>query len=123
GFASHQAEVTGPKSRIRAESFGDHYSQPRMYWRSLTENEQAHVASAYVFELSKVQLDHIRKRVVGHLRVIDEYLGKRVASGLGIELPPAAKPFKAPLDLGASNALSIQKNWPESLKGRKVGLL
>lgn len=123
GFASHKAALTGPKDRIRSESFGDHYSQPRMYWRSLSANEQAHVASAYVFELSKLQLDHIRNRVVGHLRVIDEDLGKRVAKGLGIELPPAAKPFKAPLDLGASDALSIQKNWMETLKGRKVGLL
>ncbi|MFD1797790.1 catalase, partial [Paracoccus aurantiacus] len=56
GFRTAKQPVEGEKLRIRAESFGDFYSQPRMYWNSLTENEQAHVASAIVFELSKVSL-------------------------------------------------------------------
>jgi catalase len=30
--------------------------------------EQAHIASALVFELSKVQTPHVRLAVVGHLR-------------------------------------------------------
>jgi len=123
GFATAPAAVQGDKLRIRAESFGDHYSQPRLFWRSQTENEQAHIASALVFELSKVELEHVRRRVVSQLRNIDEVLAERVAKGLGMALPEAAKPFRAPLDLDPSDALSIQKNWNETLKGRKVGLL
>ncbi|SEC28082.1 catalase [Rhodobacter sp. 24-YEA-8] len=123
GFVTAPQEVAGEKLRIRAESFGDHYSQPRMYWRSMTENEQAHIASAFVFELSKVGLGHVRARILSHLRVIDEDLGTRVADGLGIGLPEPARPFRAPLDLDPSDALSIQKNWNETLKGRKIGLL
>ncbi|UFM65960.1 catalase [Paracoccus sp. MA] len=123
GFATAPREVTGESLRIRSETFGDHYSQPRMYWKSLTENEQAHTASAFVFELSKVNLAHIRKRTVSHLRVIDEDLGARVAAGLGIDLPERASPFREPIDLEPSDALSIQKNWPATLKGRKIGLL
>ena len=42
--------------RLRAETFADHYSQARLFYRSQTEIEQAHLASALVFELSKVQL-------------------------------------------------------------------
>ena len=123
GFATAPQEVAGNKLRLRAESFGDHYSQPRLYWRSMTANEQAHIASAFVFELSKVTLPHVRVRLVGHLRVIDEGLGQRVAAGLGIDLPEAAIPFRPPVDLPPSDALSIQKNWHETLKGRKIGLL
>ncbi|MCL4065828.1 catalase [Pseudomonas sp. GX19020] len=123
GFTTAPQALSGDKLRIRSESFGDHYSQPRMYWRSMSENEQAHIASAFVFELSKVGLDHVRARVLSHLRVIDDDLGARVARGLGIELPDAAKPFHAPLDLDPSDALSIQKNWKETLTGRKIGLL
>lgn len=123
GFATVPQPVEGDKLRVRPESFGDHYSQPRLYWRSMTESEQAHIASAFVFELSKVGLAHVRARVVGHLRVIEEELGRRVADGLGIALPAPAKPFAEPLDLQPSDALSIQKNWKETLKGRKVGLL
>jgi catalase len=59
------------KLRIRAELFADHYSQARLFYRSQTENEQAHIASAITFELSKVQLEHVRARVVSRLRNID----------------------------------------------------
>ncbi|MFE3836437.1 catalase [Pseudogemmobacter sonorensis] len=123
GFATAPQEVAGEKLRIRSETFGDHYSQPRMYWRSMTSSEQAHIASSFVFELSKVGLDHVRSRVLSHLRVIDTDLGRRVAEGLGLDLPEPAKPFREPVDLEPSDALSIQKNWKETLKGRKIGLL
>src|ERR1700686_4498802 len=81
----------GDKLRARAELFADHYSQARMYWRSLTGNEQAHVASAFVFELSKVGLAQVQPRMVANLRNVDEQLAKRVAMGLGIDLPENAK--------------------------------
>ncbi|MCX7178208.1 MAG: catalase, partial [Proteobacteria bacterium] len=54
GFASFPALDEGDKLRIRAESFADHYSQARLFFRSLAEPEQKHLASAIVFELSKV---------------------------------------------------------------------
>lgn len=123
GFMTARQAVSGEKLRIRAETFGDHYSQPRLFWRSQTENEQAHIASAFVFELSKVTLAHVRTRLVSHLRNIDEGLARRVAKGLGIALPQAAKPFREPVDLKPSDALSIQKKWKDTLKGRKVGIL
>ena len=123
GFRTAEQPVEGDKLRIRAESFGDFYSQPRMYWTSLTGNEQAHLASAIVFELSKVSLDHIRERMLSHLQVIHPDLGKRVAKGLGMDLPKPVKPFKEPVDLEPSDALSIQKNWQATLKGRQVAIL
>jgi len=127
GFTSFtaNAERNDPseKLRIRAELFADHYSQARLFYRSQTENEQAHIASALVFELSKVQLDHVRTRVVSRLRNIDEDLAKRVADGLAIDLPEKAKAAKAPLDMKPSDALSIQKQAKDTLKGRKVGIL
>ncbi len=39
-----------PKLRIRAERFADHYSQARLFYRSQSPIEQAHIASALVFE-------------------------------------------------------------------------
>lgn len=46
-----------------------------------------------------------------------------MAAGLGIGLPEAATPFRPPVDLPPSDALSIQKNWRETLTGRKIGPL
>jgi catalase len=127
GFTSFTAnsERNDPaqKLRVRAELFADHYSQARLFYRSQTENEQAHIASALVFELSKVQIDHVRVRVVSRLRNIDEDLARRVADGLAIDLPEKAKAAKAPIDMPPSDALSIQKQAKDTLKGRKVGIL
>ena len=127
GFTSFRenAERNDPteKLRVRAEAFADHYSQARLFYRSQTENEQAHIASALVFELSKVEIEHVPPRVIARLRNIDEDLAKRVADGLGIDLPGRAAAAKAPVDLGTSDALSIQKQAKQTFKGRKIGIL
>lgn len=127
GFTSftENGERNDPTEKVRArgELFADHFSQAKMFYLSQTENEQAHIASAIVFELSKVTLSHVRERTVSQLRNIDNDLAKRIAKGLAIDLPKAAKQARKLLDLGTSDALSIQKNLPETLKGRKVGIL
>src|SRR3546814_13657512 len=105
--------------RIRAELFADHFSQARLFYLSQTANEQAHIASALVFELSKVTLDHVRARVVGQLRNIDEDLAKRIAAGLAIDLPPKKRAARAPVDLNPSDALSIQQTADDTTEDRK----
>lgn len=111
------------KLRQRDELFADHYSQARMFFRSQTESERTHIVSAIVFELSKVQLAHVRQNVVSNLLNIEEDLARRVADGLGIDLPAKSSPKKEPIDMPVSDALSIQKNALETLEGRKIGVL
>ena len=111
------------KLRIRADTFADHYSQPRLFYRSQTEIEQAHIASAFTFELSKVAIEAIRTRMLGNLRNVDEGLAKRVAAGLAMELPAASKPAKVPIDMDPSDALSIVKQGGPPMTGRKVAIL
>lgn len=114
----------GVKSRIRAESFADHYSQARLFYRSQTVPEQAHMASALVFELSKVGTAHVREAIVGHLRHIDADLAKRVADGLGLErLPPAPPAAVEPVDLPPSPMLQLIGKMKDTLAGRCVGIL
>src|SRR6202008_3780355 len=96
GFESFREEIGGEKLRIRAESFSDHYSQARLFWKSMDSAEQAHIASAFVFELSKVELEHVRKQVMANLRNVDEKLAERVADGLAMELPEAS-PNRVPI--------------------------
>ena len=112
-----------PKLRIRAERFADHYSQARLFYRSQMPIEQAHIASALVFELSKVGLEYVRVRVVANLRNVDDDLGRRVAEGLAMPLPSASTPAAAPMDMAPSPALSIVAKMKPTLIGRKVGIL
>lgn len=125
GFRSFGEDVAGPKVRLRAESFADHYSQARQFFNSQTVPEQRHIAMALTFELSKVEAVVIRERMVAHLLNIDEALGATVADKLGIEkLPEPAEAAVPPRDdLPASPALSIILNGPESFAGRKIGVL
>ena len=123
GFRTAPIPVEGEKVRLRAETFADHYSQARLFFRSQTEIEQAHLASAIVFELSKVSLAHVRERVLSNLQNVDQTLAQRVADGLNLPLPKASEPAVAPIDLEASPALRIVGKYPDTLKGRKVAIL
>jgi catalase len=115
---------TGEKGRIRAERFADHYSQARQFYLSQSVYEQAHIASALVFELSKVDHVHIREAMVGHLRHIDEDLARRVASGLAFEkIPPAPAAVVPVQEMKPSPALQIIGKMKSTLKGRAVGIL
>ena len=111
------------KLRIRAESFADHYSQARLFYRSQTAIEQAHMASALVFELSKVSIPAIRERAMSNLRNVDEELAKRVADGLAMDLPAASVAAIKPIDMKLSDALSIVKKGDPPMTGRKVAIL
>ncbi len=127
GFTSfpEPAEDGAVKMRVRPDSFADHYSQARQFYISQTETEQTHIKNALVFELSRVERPAIRTRVVSHLMNIDPGLADGVAAGLGLKVLPepaaAARPTRQ--DLPASDALSILKNPPPSLAGRKLGIL
>ncbi len=125
GFKSFaESNTDDAKGRIRSESFADHYSQPRMFYRSQTPVEQAHIASAIVFELSKVETPYIRERMVAQLLTVDESLGKRVADGLGMtELPQPIAPTVPVQDLPLSPAIQLIGKAKPTLEGRKVGIL
>ena len=123
GFRSFRLPIEAEKVRLRAETFADHYSHARLFFRSQTEIEQAHLASALVFELSKVELPHVRTRMLANLRNVDEKLAARVAAGLAMDLPPKSKAAAEPMDMKPSPGLRIVGKYPPTLKGRMVGIL
>lgn len=125
GYQSFPEPVSGPKTRVRSETFSDHFSQARQFFFSQTETEQNHIVAAITFELSKVETRHIRLRMLSQLANIDAKLAARIADGLGIVEPiiPAPAAMKTRTDLPESPKLSIIKNAKHSLAGRMVGCL
>ena len=109
--------------RFRPDLFADHYSQPRLFYRSQQPIEQAHIASAIVFELSKVSLPHVRERVLSRLVNIDADLAGRVAAGLAMDLPAPAAAAREPVDMPASPALSILAQGQPGMAGRTIAIL
>lgn len=123
GFRSFSEPMGETKVRIRAESFADHYSQARMFYRSLEKPEQNHVVNAFTFELSKVSLAHIRERMLANLVNVDADLVAKIAAGIGAKVPaatPAAVPIK---DMKLSPAVRLVGRTKDTLAGRTVAIL
>ncbi|HLW23815.1 MAG TPA: catalase [Steroidobacteraceae bacterium] len=94
GFVSFPkaiAESNEPIDKVRgkSEKFAEHYNQAALFFDSQTPVEQAHILAAFRFELSKVTVPAIRRRMVSGLRNVSEELASALAQSLGIELPEA----------------------------------
>jgi catalase len=92
GFVSFPERVFEDKVRGKPEKFAEHYNQAALFYNSLTPTEQAHIAAAYRFELSKVTVPAIRERMVSSLRNASEALAEQVAADLGISPLPDPMP-------------------------------
>jgi catalase len=124
GFTTSSRPVEGSTVRVRSESFSDHYSQARLFYRSITSPEQKHLANALTFELGKLETAAIRLRMLGHLSLIDKDLADTVSAALGAEgQAEKITPAKNPVDLDPSPALRLYGKFKPTLKGRKVGIL
>ncbi|PNH86437.1 catalase [Arthrobacter sp. AFG20] len=114
-----EAVAEAIKQRKNPASFDDHYSQPRLFFRSLTPVEQDHVIQAYTFELGKCYEKPVRERQLLALANIDASLCAAVARGLGMPAPEATEDVP---DAQPSPAVSqLGKTWP--VAGRVVGIV
>ena len=107
------------KVRAAARSFDDHFSQARMFYRSMTPVEKDHIIAAYTFELAKCYETVVRERQLLALANIDADLCAAVASSLGL---PAPSPTVEHADTAPSAALT-QVGTPYPVDGRKVGVV
>jgi catalase len=92
GFQSFPQPVEDDKVRGKPEKFAEHYNQATLFWNSQSAVEQQHIIRAFRFELTKVQVNAVRLRMVAQLRNVAEELARAVAAGLGIETLPEAIP-------------------------------
>ena len=96
GYVQVACQVGGVTARANPVSFGDHFSQAAMFYRSLTPLEQAHVVEAFTFELGKCYEQAIKERELQVLANVDDGLCAQVAAGLGLPAPRAARPATSP---------------------------
>ncbi|MEU5695054.1 catalase [Actinosynnema sp. NPDC020468] len=110
------AEAT--KVRRAAASFDDHFTQPRLFFHSLSPLEQRHLVEAVTFELAKCHEQAVKERTLLRLSAVDARLCAEVAAGLGLPAPespdlPEVEPSPALSQLG--------RTWP--VDGRVVGIV
>ena len=109
------------RERSAPASFDDHYSQVRLFWRSMTPVEKEHIVLAYTFELGKVYEQVVKERQLRALANIDPVLCQQVATGLGLPAPDPTEPLEV-TGPETSPALSqIRETWPGD--GRMIGIV
>jgi catalase len=123
-----QAKEEQGKVRAKPEKFADHYTQATLFYESQTLAEQAHIAKAFRFELSKVTVPAIRQRMIASLRNASEDLARKIAADLGMETLPEPMPRAlakpATPEVTSSPALSLlARPGDGSIRGRKVAIL
>jgi catalase len=117
-----EAPVTvaeGQKVRAQPASYDDHFSQVRLFWRSMSPVEQEHIISAYSFELGRCYEQAIKERQLQALAEIDPRLCQEVATGLGLEAP--SPKFEATEEQPSPALSQVGDAWP--VDGRLVGVV
>lgn len=118
GYEHYQEKIDGRKIRSRAKSFNDFYSQPRMFYNSLSKPEQEHLRDAFIFELQMVKSPAIRQASTDMIAHVHKGLAKEVAAKIGTKLNPG---IKESTYNKLSPALS-QENTPKKLDTLKVAV-
>lgn len=121
------AGTDADKVRGKPHKFAEHYAQATLFFVSQTAAEQQHIIDAFRFELSKVGVAAIRRRMLSSLLNVSEQLAEAVATGLGMPLPDAmpkaiAEP-QAP-EVTVSPALSLTALPGEcGIRSRQIAVL
>lgn len=86
-FNAPDRSVSGGLTRELSSTFNDHWSQPRLFFNSLTTIEQQWVVNAIRFESSKCKSKTVQQNVLAQLNKISNDVAVRVAAALGLEAP------------------------------------
>lgn len=139
GFTSFEERIDAGKIRRRSKSFFDHFSQPKLFYNSMTMHEKRHIQNAFSFELGKVQVVPIRQRMVNMLLEIDEDLARKVGEHLGLvprrlpqpitgAIPADGNPadyhsIEVELPISEAPSVSMANKLPTNIKARRIALL
>ena len=119
GYAHYQENVDGRKIQARSDSFKDHFSQARLFWKSMSLAEKQHIIEAFSFEVGKVKNMNVRQQVVDMFANVDVDMMTKVAQAVGVNAPLNAEQSDV---RKASPALS-QENQAKLPDTRKVAVL
>ncbi|WP_085993096.1 catalase [Oceanobacillus senegalensis] len=118
GYESYPKKVDGVVIRGRSESFNDFFTQPRIFWNSMTPVEKQHTIEGFSYQLGKVRSESVRQQNVNLLVNVDKEMASIIADNIGVERP---KGSHVPVST-AYPSLS-QANTPKYAFTQKVGVL
>ncbi|KAJ3279551.1 hypothetical protein HK104_001374 [Borealophlyctis nickersoniae] len=118
-FVSRNEKVDGHIIRARSPSFKDFYSQPQLFWNSLSWWEQSQLIDAASFELGKIKSLAIREGMVNHYNRINHTLATEVARRIGVAEPTEVYPNKG----AKSSQISLERNPEPNIVFKQIAVL
>jgi len=119
GPSPHPTPVDGSVTReLPSGSFGDHFSQARIFWNSMTDIEQQDMINSFSYHLGRVASGSVRRQAVDMFANVDQGLAVAIADNVAVDRPsgkhvPVAR---------ESPALSLA-NTVYSARTQRVGVL
>lgn len=119
-FTAPNRKASGNLVRELSATFDDHWSQPRLFFNSLTPVEQQFLVNAIRFETSHVKSEVVRRNVLTQLNRISNDVAKRVAAALGMEAPAPDPTF---YHNNVTQGISIFNETLPTIAALRVGIL
>nr|AUD09459.1 heme catalase [Thermochaetoides dissita] len=119
-FTAKGRTISGNLVRALSSTFDDHWSQPRLFYNSLTPVEQQQLINAIRFETSQLKSTEVKKNVLAQLNMVSHEIAERVASFLGLEVPAADSTY---YHNNVTVGISIFNNTLPTIKTLRVGIL
>ena len=118
GYTDYPGKVEGHKIRARSDSFKDYFSQPRIFWNSLTPIEKQHTIDGLSYQVGSVRSESVRQQVVDILVNVDKEMANIVAENIGVNRPSGDN-----VPVSTSYPSLSQANTPKYAYTQKVGVL
>ncbi|KAH7037935.1 catalase [Microdochium trichocladiopsis] len=119
-FTAPSRTVSNNLVRELSSTFDDVWSQPRLFYNSLTPVEQQFVINAMRFETSQLKSQTVKENVLAQLNRVSHDVAVRVASALGMTAPDADDTY---YHNNVTAGLSITEGKLTSIATLKVTIL
>ncbi|MCM3112405.1 catalase [Lederbergia lenta] len=118
GYKYYPKKVEGHVIRARSKSFEDFFSQPRIFWLSLTPIEKQHTIEGLSYQLGKVKSKSVRQQNVNLLVNVDKELANIIADNIGVDRPSGSN-----VSVSTRYPSLSQASTPSYAFTQKVGVL
>ena len=118
GYEHYPTKVEGHVIRGRSKSFNDIFSQPRIFWNSLTPVEKQHTIEALNYQLGRVKSQSVRQQNADLLVNVDQEMACIVADNIGVDRPSGTN-----VPVSTSYPSLSQANTAHVAYTQKVGVL
>ena len=118
GYEHYPTKVEGHVIRARSESFKDYFSQPRIFWNSLTPVEKQHLIEALSYQIGSCESKSVRQQAVNILVNVDQEMAYIIADNVGVKRPSGTN-----VPISTSYPSLSMMNSPYYAYTQKVGVL